>query len=160
MPPGCWARRRGKPYNCPASSMRLLPQWSFYLVLEVGQQAHLLPQRDAVPLVHPLGQLAHLVWRQPQGLAQVPHRAAGAVGIDHSGKGRPLPAVFLVHPQDQLLADVAGKVQVDVRHAGQFVVGQEPLQGETVAQGVDVRDSQQIALSASTPTIPGRAPAG
>ena len=56
-----------------------------------------------------------------------------------------IPTVFLVYPQDKLFAYVAREIQVNVGNAGQGVFRQEPLQGEVVLQGIDVRQAYQVA---------------
>ena len=55
-----------------------------------------------------------------------------------------LVAVALGDGDDQLLADVAGEVEVDVRHRGQLVVEEAP-EREVVRDRIDVREPGQIA---------------
>src|SRR5579884_1564981 len=68
-----------------------------------------------VPSLATASDALDLSWRQPERLAELPDRAAGAVG----GEGRhqcgavvPEP---LVHTRDQLLANVSWEVEVDIR---------------------------------------------
>ena len=68
--------------------------------------------------------------RQPQRLAEVAHRALRAVGREGGDEGGAVGALALVHARDQHLADVAGEVEVDVRHRGRFLV--EEAAGEEV----------------------------
>ena len=56
-----------------------------------------------------------------------------------------IPAVFLVYSQDELLAYVAGEVEVDIGDAGQGVFGQETLDGEVVFEGVYMGEADEIA---------------
>ncbi len=71
-----------------------------------------------------------------------------------------------VHPQDERLADVAGEVEVDVRHRRPLLV-EEAAEEEVVAQRVDVREADEIAderadRRAATPSRrqPGHRPRG
>ena len=90
------------------------------------------------------GEALDLARRQPQRLAEVAHRAARAVGGEGGDQRRALGAVALVHPRDQLLADVAREVEVDVGRVGQLLV-QEAPEEEVVADRVDVREAGQVA---------------
>ena len=55
-----------------------------------------------------------------------------------------LAPVLLRHAHDQLLADVAREVEVDVRHRGQLVV-EEATEREIGRDGIDVREPGQVA---------------
>ena len=103
---------------------------------------------------HPLD----LPRRQPQRLAEVAHRAARAVGGEGGDQRRALGAVALVDPRDQLLADVAREVEVDVGHLGHLLV-QEAAREELVLHRIDVREPGQVAddrADARAPPPPGR----
>ena len=60
--------------------------------------------------------------RQPERLAELADRAARAVGREGGDQRRALPPVALVDAGDQLRADVAREVEVDVRQRGQLLV--------------------------------------
>ena len=107
---------------------------------EVGQGQHLLLQTFGVANVHPLGQLVHVFEGKTQGLTHVANGALHLVGSDHAGKHRAVPSPLFVHPFDQFLPDVPGKVQIDVRHRPHLVV-QETVKGEVELQGVDVGEA-------------------
>ena len=55
-----------------------------------------------------------------------------------------LAPVLLGHADDQLLADVAREVEVDVRHRRQLVV-EEAAEREVGRDGIDVREAGQVA---------------
>src|SRR5206468_11448010 len=55
-----------------------------------------------------------------------------------------LASVALRHAHDQLLAYVAGKVEVDIRHRRQLVV-EEAAEREIRRDGIDVREPRQVA---------------
>ena len=89
---------------------------------------------------HPLD----LSRRQAQRLAEVAHRPPRAVGGEGGDQGRAVGPVALVDPRDQLLADVAGKVEVDVGHRRHLLV--EEAAGEQARlDRVDVGEPGQVA---------------
>ncbi len=90
------------------------------------------------------GQPLHLAGRQAQCLAEVADRAARPVGSEGRDQRRALGPVALVHPRDQLLADVAREVEIDVRDFGQLLVEEAP-QEEIVLHRVDVGEAGQVA---------------
>ena len=62
-----------------------------------------------------LGELVELVIRQAERKAQVADRAAYLVGGERAGQRGVLPAVSQMHALEELLADIAREVEVDVR---------------------------------------------
>ena len=120
------------------------PARRVHLVPELGQLEHLQLHLLGVVGVGPFGQFVQVLGGQAQGFAQVPDDALHLVGADHAGQGGPVPAPFTMDSHDEFLPDVAGKVQVYVRDRAQ-VVGQEPVQGQVVLQGVDVGQTDQVA---------------
>ena len=81
---------------------------------------------------------------QAQGLTNVLEDAPDGVGGDGAGEDGVLLAEALMHPSNEFIPQIAGKVQVDVRQqAG--VLGDEPLQGEAPLQGVHVADTDEVA---------------
>ena len=116
------------------------------------------PLRDA-------GEAFQLGEREPERLAQVADRAARAVRGEGGDEGGVLVPVALGHADDQLLADVAREVEVDVRHRGELAV-EEPADREIGLDRVDVREPGQVAddradrAAAPSPgreRVPGRA---
>ena len=69
----------------------------------------------AVPPGHGLAQVVHEHRVQAQGLAHVPHCAAGAVGDQGGGQGGALAAVLFVDVLDNLFAPLVLEVHVDIR---------------------------------------------
>ena len=120
------------------------PYGSVDLVPKLRERPHLRLQVPGAVRVYPLGQLVHILEGKPQGLAQVACGPLQLVGAHHSREGGAVPAPPVVHPYYQLLPDVAGKVQVDIRDRC-HVLGQEALQGEVELQGIDVREADQVA---------------
>ena len=112
------------------------------------------PSASAVPALDPLAPRVLLAGREPERLGDVAHRRARPVG-DHVGHlGGAAAPVAAVDVLDHLLAAAGLDVQVDVRVAvaGR---GQEPLEQQAVAHGVDVGDAQRVADRG----VRGRAPA-
>ena len=106
---------------------------------------NLLPHlRRAVIGLRTLGDAVDLGLGQAERPADVAHRAADAVrGEDRDERGVVSPPV-LVHALDELLPDVARKVEVDVRQRQQRVV-EEAVDREAVADRVDVRQANEVA---------------
>src|SRR5581483_2763616 len=71
-------------------------------------------------------------------------RAARAIGGEARDERRMLLSVALDDADDQLLADVARKVEVDVRHRRELAV-EEAAEREVVRDRVDVREAGQVA---------------
>ena len=101
--------------------------------------------RDAVGVaLGDAGEPLELGERQPERLAEVADRAARVVGRERGDEARVLAAVALGDGDDQLLADVAREVEVDVGHGGELAV-QEAAEREVGADRVDVREPGQVA---------------
>ena len=86
-----------------------------------------------------------LAGRQPQGLAQVPHRPR-AIRRERRDQRRAIRAVALVDPRDQLLTNVAREIEVDVGRLVDLLV-QEPSHEQLALHGVDVGEAGQVARS-------------
>ena len=125
----------------------------------VGQLAEGLPARARVgaghvlelggdtgclPAVGDAGEPLELGEREPERLADVADRAAAAVGREGRDERGVLAAVALGDGDDQLLADVAREVEVDVGHRDQLVV-EEPAEREVRLDRVDVRQAGEVA---------------
>jgi len=90
------------------------------------------------------GDRLDLLGGHAQDLAEVTHRALGAVGREGGDQGRVLGAVALMHAGDQHFADVAGEVDVDVGQRCRFHV--EKATGEELGlDRVDVGEAGQVA---------------
>src|SRR5215468_4499482 len=139
----------GKVVDLPGELDEVLPDRRVHKGAELRRALHLLAQSPARPV--PLTQLCQPVQldlRQPERLTQVTDRAPDPVARNRGDKRRPVRAPALVHPLDQLLPDVTGKVQIDVRKAVHLLV-EETAEKQPVADGVDVRETDQVADEAS-----------
>ncbi len=84
--------------------------------LGLGQERELLGDLLRVPAVGDPRDPLQLCERKAERLADVPDRAAGAVGGEARDERCVLAAVALGDADDQLLADIAREVEVDVGH--------------------------------------------
>ena len=109
------ASARQRPERAPRRADR---QLACRAADRLGAVVHVDGARDPLDLAR----------RQPQHLAEVAHRAARAVAGEGGDQRRALGAVALVDPRDQLLADVAREVEVDVGRLGDLLV-QEAARG-------------------------------
>jgi len=159
-PPHVLGDVAGKPRDLLRQGNQIPPERRFDLVPEPGQREHHLPQAPAGPAFAELGQLVQVLERQPQRLADVPHGAAQPVGGERADQRRVLPAVVLVHPLDQRLADVPGKIEVDVGHHLQRLV-EKAVDRQAVLNGIDVGQADQVADEradrAASPSSRGKA---
>ena len=110
----------------PARLLQLVP---------VARQGGQFVGQTADPGFCDLGQPSDLFRRQVQRAAQIPDDPPRLVGGEHAGQGCVFPAPLLNQTQDQLLPDVARKVQIDVRRTG-HVLRHEAFQGQVVGQRI------------------------
>ncbi len=141
-PPTCWDRWRGKPSIC---CTRVVEQ--FRLPTVPGHALFLKPLgeiRRAIPPGHGFGQVIHEHRVQPQGLAHVAHRAAGAVGDDGGGQRGALAGVLVIDVLDHLLAALVLEVHVDIRRLVPLP-GNEALEQQGDLLGRHLGDEQAVA---------------
>ena len=109
-----------------------------------GHVLHLLPHLAGVPAVRDAREPLQLRLREPERLADVADGAARAVGGEARHERRVLAAVALGDGDDQLLADVAREVEVDVGDGLELAV-QEAAEREPGVHRIDVREPGQVA---------------
>ena len=114
------------------------------LALAVRKLLELLSHPARIPSVREPGQPLELGKREPERLADVADRATRAVGGEARHERRVLSPVALGDRDDQLLADVAWEVEVDVRHRRKLVV-QEAAEREVVRDRIDVGEAGEVA---------------
>ena len=127
------------------------------LRLAVGELRDLLLDSLRVPLGD-AGEPLELGERQAQRLAEVADRSARAVGREAGDERGVLVAVALGERDDQLLADVAREVEVDVRHRVELAVQKAP-ERQAGRHGIHVREPGQVAderADRAAPPTPGR----
>ncbi len=114
------------------------------LRLGVRQQRELFANARCVPAVGDPCEPLEIRERQPERLADVTDRAARAIRRERRDERGVLAPVLLRHAHDQLLADVAGEVEVDVGHRRQLVV-EEASERQVGRDGIHVREPGQVA---------------
>ena len=110
----------------------------------VGQRSDLVGDALRVPAVGEPGEPLEVGVREAERLADVPDRAARAVGREGRYERSVLLPVALDDADYELLADVAREVEVDVRHRRELAV-EEAAEREVVRDRVDVREARQVA---------------
>ena len=133
-----------QPRDLRGQELERAPALREELLLGVGECRDLVRDPLGVPAVGHAGEPLELGLRQPERLADVADRAARAVRRKARDERGVLVAVALGDADDQLLADVAREVEVDVRHRRELVV-QEASEREAVLDRVDVREPGQVA---------------
>ena len=144
IPPGCCETWRGRPAISPVSQAKARQRVDSSFRVAVGQSRDLLPDAPRVPAVREPREPLELGEREPERLADVADRAARAVGREARDERRVLAPVALGDADDQLLADVAREVEVDVRHGGELAV-EEAAERELVRDRIDVREAGEVA---------------
>ena len=107
------------------------------------QERELLGDLLRVPAVGDPRDPLQLGEREAERLADISNRAAGAVGGEARDERSVLAPVALGDADDQLLADVAREVEVDVRHRHQLAVEEAP-EREILRDRIDVREPGQV----------------
>ena len=102
------------------------PALRLELPLAVGEPRDLLPHPLRVPAVREPREPLELGEREAERLAHVADRAARAVRREARDERGVLAPVALGDADDELLADVAREVEVDVRHGGELAVQEAP----------------------------------
>ena len=144
MPPGMLRDVPRQAGDLRAQLRERAPARRAQLRLGIGQRGELVADARRVPAVGDPREPLEVGERQPERLADVADRAARAIRRERRDERRVLAPVLLGHADDQLLADVAGKVEVDVRHRRQLVV-EEAAEREVGRDGIDVREAGQVA---------------
>ena len=144
MPPGCWETWRGRRAISAVRPAKARQRLEPSFVLGVGQALQLVADLARVPAVRQARQPFQLAEGQPERLADVSDRAARAVGREAGHQRRVLFSVALDDAHDQLLADVAREVEVDVGHAGHLAIEEAP-ERELGGDRIDVREPGQVA---------------
>src|SRR2546429_504652 len=136
-------------WNSPTVSPRQMRSYTAWSAKSMRDRSGGAPWRVAIssppgPPVRQLGDLLDLSKRQIERLADLAHRGAEPVGGEGADQPHVLVAVALVDPPDQLLADLAREVEVDVGYRCEALV-QEPAQEQAVCDRGDVRQAEQGA---------------
>ena len=143
IPPGCCEMWRGKPAISAHSSPNARQRGDASFASASGSAASSSWTRSGFA-VGEAGEPLQLGERQAERLPQVADRAARAVGGEARDERGVLAAVLLGHGDDQLLADVAREVEVDVGDGLELTV-EEPSERELRLDRVDVRETGQVA---------------
>ncbi len=126
-----------QPRYLTGQELKRAPALREQLPLGVRERADLLCDAVRVPAVGHAGEPLELRVREPERLADVADRAARAVRREARHERGVLVAVALGDADDELLADVPRKVEVDVRYRGELPVEEAP-EREVVRDRVDV----------------------
>ena len=140
IPPGCWEMCRGQPGDLVRERAERSPAGGGVVA---GEPLDLLGDPVRVPFRDAREPL-ELGRGQAERLAEVADRPARVVGREGGDEGGVLAAVPLGDPDDQLLADVAREVEVDVGDRGELAV-EEAAEREVGLDRVDVGKPGQVA---------------
>src|SRR5439155_23295005 len=114
------------------------------LALRVGERRDLLPHTLRVPTVGDPREPLQLRKGKPERLADVTDRSPRPVGGEARDERGMLVSVALADGHDQLLADVAWEVEIDVGDGFQLPV-EETSEREVVLHRIDVGQPGQVA---------------
>ena len=135
------------------------PALRLELALAVWEPRDLLPHALRAPAVRGAREPLELCEREAERLPHVADRAARAIRREARDERGVLAPVALGDADDELLADVAREVEVDVRDGGELAV-EEASERELVRDRVDVRETGEVADDRADASFPGRDPAG
>ncbi len=144
MPPGVLrdvARQAG---DLVAELGERAPPRREQLAVGIGKQLQLFRDAFRVPSFRDARDPLQLRVRKAERLADVADRAARAVRREGGDERGVLAAVPLGDRDDELLADVARKIEVDVRNRVELAV-EEAAERELGADRIDVRETGQVA---------------
>src|SRR3954464_15491079 len=79
-----------------------------------------------------------------EDFADLAHRRAKAIGGERTDQANVVVAVPLVDAADQLLADLARKIEIDIGNRSEGLI-EKSSEEQTVRDRVDVREAQQVA---------------
>ncbi len=148
MPPECWEAWRGSPIASGQSRSSTRQRAIGGALGPDRRDDVLLDLAAAIVEADHLRHPVELLRRQPQGLAEVAHGAARAIGGEGSDQGRAVDSVAIVYAGDQHLADVAREVEVDVGHRRPDLLAhllvEEAAGVEVVGDRVDVGESGEV----------------
>ena len=160
IPPGCCEMWRGRPAISRVSSAKRPPARREQPAARAsGSAASSSATLVGVPAVGDAGEPLELGERQPERLADVADRAARAVGGEARDERGVLAPVALGDADDQLLADVAREVEVDVRHRRQLAV-EEAAEREVRARPGRRARGRSGSRRSSRPSEPRPRPGG
>ena len=114
------------------------------LPVRIGKQLELVSDALRIPALRHLREPFELRVRQAERLADVADRTAAAVRRERRDECRVVAAVAFRDGDDQLLANVTRKIEVDVGNAGEVAV-QEPAEREVGLDRIDMRETGQVA---------------
>ena len=144
IPPGCCEMWRGRPAISVQSAPNARQRGERELRRRVGERGDLVGDALRVPAVGQPREPLEVGVREAERLADVADRAARAVRREGRDERCVLRAVALDDADDELLADVAREVEVDVGHRRELAV-QEAAEREVVRDRIDVREAGQVA---------------
>ncbi len=122
---------------------QLFPERRAFAPCESGKLVQFVRQ-PAGSSVRQFRDLLDFARRQIQRLTDLAHRRAQPVGGERADEPDVLVPVPRVDPPDQRFADLAWKIEVDVRHRGEGLA-QEPPDEEPGGYRIDVREAEQVA---------------
>ena len=126
IPPGCCETWRGRPAISPVSQAKARQRFDWSFRSPSGSRATSSPTRFAFQPSESRAEPLELGEREAERLPDVADRAARAAGREARDERGVLASVALGHADDELLADVAREVEVDVRHRDQLAVEKRP----------------------------------
>jgi hypothetical protein len=112
--------------------------------IEAGAANGVLRDRLVAPPLERLGEHVDPVKREAEGLADVAHRRARAIGDHFGGDRSPLAAVLFVDVLEDLLAALVLEVDVDIRRLV-ALAADEALEEQVDAGRIDGGDAEAVA---------------
>ena len=129
--------------NLVRECTQIPPQGSILAAGKARQMFHLFGKVVRAPIRQLCDQLDFAEW-QVECFADFAHGRAQPIGGERTHEPNVLGAVARVDTADQLLANLAGEIEIDVRHRREGLV-QKAAEEELVRDRIDVRQAEEIA---------------
>src|SRR6185295_9664146 len=123
---------------------QVAPDRRIDLASVLGVHRHLVGDIAAATPAGALGEAVQLALGDAKRLAHIADGAAQLVRGEAGDKSGVLVTKVLVDAQDELLADIAREVEIDIGH-GADLIAEEAPEEEVVLDRIDVREADQVA---------------
>src|SRR5215213_2012419 len=143
-PAGMLANVSGKPRKFPGQLYQIAPGRRLQARRVLRDASQLQAEVSGLTRLAELGDAVEISDRDAERLANITQGGAETIGGESADERGMIGTEALVDAFDQALADLARKVEIDVRDGAHLIVD-EPAEHQVVRQRIDVGKSNQVA---------------